>query len=317
MKVIFMGTPDFAENILKDLSKEHDIVLCVTQPDKESGRGKDIHYSPVKNWAIEHDVPVFQPEKIRSQEAIDHLSNIDADVIVVAAFGQILPKEILFMKRFGSVNVHASLLPKYRGASPIQWAIMNGDEFTGITTMKMGEGLDDGDILLQEKIRIEDNETGGSLFEKLSLLGGTLINETLSGLEKGTVKARPQEHDKATKVGLIKKEMGHIDFKKSALDIERMMRAFDPWPSAWAIFQKKVIKLWSAKVIGELPYDAVEEAKGLELSPGTIIRSRDILYVKTGFSYLMLLSIQVEGKKRMAVADFLRGHDIKTGDSLA
>ncbi len=317
MKVIFMGTPDFAENILKDLSKEHDIVLCVTQPDKESGRGKDIHYSPVKNWAIEHDVPVFQPEKIRSQEAIDHLSNIDADVIVVAAFGQILPKEILFMKRFGSVNVHASLLPKYRGASPIQWAIMNGDEFTGITTMKMGEGLDDGDILLQEKIRIEDNETGGSLFEKLSLLGGTLINETLSGLEKGTVKPRPQEHDKATKVGLIKKEMGHIDFKKSALDIERMMRAFNPWPSAWAIFQKKVIKLWSAKVIGELPYDAVEEAKGLELSPGTIIRSRDILYVKTGFSYLMLLSIQVEGKKRMAVADFLRGHDIKTGDSLA
>lgn len=317
MKVIFMGTPDFAENILKDLSKEHDIVLCVTQPDKESGRGKDIHYSPVKNWAIEHDVPVFQPEKIRSQEAIDHLSNIDADVIVVAAFGQILPKEILFMKRFGSVNVHASLLPKYRGASPIQWAIMNGDEFTGITTMKMGEGLDDGDILLQEKIRIEDNETGGSLFEKLSLLGGTLINKTLSGLEKGTVKPRPQEHDKATKVGLIKKEMGHIDFKKSALDIERMMRAFNPWPSAWAIFQKKVIKLWSAKVIGELPYDAVEEAKGLELSPGTIIRSRDILYVKTGFSYLMLLSIQVEGKKRMAVADFLRGHDIKTGDSLA
>lgn len=317
MKVIFMGTPDFAENILKDLSKEHDIVLCVTQPDKESGRGKDIHYSPVKNWAIEHDVPVFQPEKIRSQEAIDHLSNIDADVIVVAAFGQILPKEILFMKRFGSVNVHASLLPKYRGASPIQWAIMNGDEFTGITTMKMGEGLDDGDILLQEKIRIEDNETGGSLFEKLSLLGGTLINKTLSGLEKGTVKPRPQEHNKATKVGLIKKEMGHIDFKKSALDIERMMRAFDPWPSAWAIFQKKVIKLWSAKVIGELPYDAVEEAKGLELSPGTIIRSRDILYVKTGFSYLMLLSIQVEGKKRMAVADFLRGHDIKTGDSLA
>ncbi len=317
MKVIFMGTPDFAENILKDLSKEHDIVLCVTQPDKESGRGKDIHYSPVKNWAIEHDVPVFQPVKIRSQEAIDHLSNIDADVIVVAAFGQILPKEILFMKRFGSVNVHASLLPKYRGASPIQWAIMNGDEFTGITTMKMGEGLDDGDILLQEKIRIEDNETGGSLFEKLSLLGGTLINKTLDGLEKGTVKPRPQEHDKATKVGLIKKEMGHIDFKKSALDIERMMRAFDPWPSAWAIFQKKVIKLWSAKVIGELPYDAVEEAKGLELSPGTIIRSRDILYVKTGFSYLMLLSIQVEGKKRMAVADFLRGHDIKTGDSLA
>ena len=312
-----MGTPDFAENILKDLSKEHDIVLCVTQPDKESGRGKDIHYSPVKNWAIEHDVPVFQPEKIRSQEAIDHLSNIDADVIVVAAFGQILPKEILFMKRFGSVNVHASLLPKYRGASPIQWAIMNGDEFTGITTMKMGEGLDDGDILLQEKIRIEDNETGGSLFEKLSLLGGTLINETLSGLEKGTVKPRPQEHNKATKVGLIKKEMGHIDFKKSALDIERMIRAFNPWPSAWAIFQKKVIKFWSAKVIGELPYDAVEEAKGLELSPGTIIRSRDILYVKTGFSYLMLLSIQVEGKKRMAVADFLRGHDIKTGDSLA
>ena len=317
MKVIFMGTPDFAENILKDLSKEHDIVLCVTQPDKESGRGKDIHYSPVKNFAIEHDVPVFQPEKIRSQEAIDHLSNIEADVIVVAAFGQILPKEILFMKRFGSVNVHASLLPKYRGASPIQWAIMNGDEFTGITTMQMGEGLDDGDILLQEKIRIEADETGGSLFEKLSLLGGKLINETLDGLLKGTVKARPQDNDKATKVGLIKKEMGHIDFSKNASDIERMMRAFDPWPSAYAVFQKKVLKLWRAKVTNELPADVAKEVRSIDLSPGNIIRSRDTLYIKTGFSYLIPLTIQVEGKKRMAVADFLRGHEIKTGDSLA
>lgn len=315
MKVIFMGTPDFAGNVLAALFEKHEIVLCVTQPDKESGRGKDIHFSAVKQFALEHDIPVFQPKKIREEEAIERLSEIEADIIVVAAFGQILPKEILFMKRFGAVNVHASLLPKYRGASPIQWAILNGDEFTGITTMQMGEGLDDGDILLQEKTRIEANETGGSLFEKLSGLGGRLINETLDGLSKGTIKNRPQEHDKATKVGLITKDMGHIDFTKSAYDIERMIRAFNPWPSAYSRLSNKVVKLWSAKACENLPSDLLKE--GEKLSTGEIIRYHDTLYIKTGFGYLMPEVIQLEGKKRMAVSDFLRGHEIKTGDFLA
>ena len=317
MKVIFMGTPDFASNVLSALSEKHEIVLCVTQPDKESGRGKDIHFSAVKNWAIRNNVPVFQPEKIRAEEAIAHLSGVDADIIVVAAFGQILPREILHMKHFGAVNVHASLLPKYRGASPIQWAIMNGDEFTGITTMQMGEGLDDGDILLQTKVRIEANETGGSLFEKLSELGGLLINETLDGLSNGTIKAKPQEGEKATKVGLITKDMGHIDFTKSAYDIERMIRAFNPWPTAYSRLQNKVIKIWSAKVAGALPYEAAKEAEGLDISTGEIIRYRDSLFVKTGFGYLVPETIQLEGKKRMAIADFLRGREIKTGDFLA
>ena len=312
MKVIFMGTPDFASNILSDLSRQHEIVLCVTQPDKESGRGKDIHFSPVKQFAIEHDIPVYQPAKIRSEEATERLSDIDADIIVVAAFGQILPKEILFMKRFGAVNIHASLLPKYRGASPIQWAILNGDEFTGITTMQMGEGLDDGDILLQEKTRIEANETGGSLFEKLSEIGGRLINETLDGLSNGTIKRRPQENESATKVGLITKDMGHIDFTKSAFDIERMIRAFNPWPSAYSRLSNKVVKLWSAKASESLPSDLIKE--GEKLSKGEIIRYHDTLYVKTGFGYLMPEVIQLEGKKRMAVSDFLRGHEIKTGE---
>jgi len=213
------------------------------------------------------------------------------------------------------VNVHASLLPKYRGASPIQWAILNGDEFTGITTMQMGEGLDDGDILLQEKTRIEANETGGSLFEKLSELGGRLINETLDGLSKGTIKSRPQEHDKATKVGLITKDMGHIDFTKSAYDIERMIRAFNPWPSAYSRLSNKVVKLWSAKACENLPSDLLKE--GEKLSTGEMIRYHDTLYIKTGFGYLMPEVIQLEGKKRMAVSDFLRGHEIKTGDFLA
>lgn len=313
MKVIFMGTPDFAANVLSALSEEHEIVLCVTQPDKESGRGHNKHFSPVKNWALDHGVPVFQPEKIRSDEAIAHLSAINADIIVVAAFGQILPKEILYMKPFGAVNVHASLLPKYRGASPIQWAIINGDEFTGITTIEMGEGLDDGDILLMEKIKIEADETGGSLFDKLSDLGGRLINKTLLGLSEGTIKKRPQESGKATKVGLITKEMGHIDFTRSASDIERMIRAFDPWPSAYCRFQKKVVKFWSAKAVIELPAGISKK----DLSPGEAIRSRDSLYIKTGFGYLVPKVIQMEGKKRMSVPDFLRGHDIKSGDTFA
>lgn len=317
MKVIFMGTPDFASNVLQALSEKNEIVLCVTQPDKESGRGKDIHFSPVKKWAIEHDVPVFQPEKIRAEESYRFLSTIEADIIVVAAFGQILPSEILHMKHFGAVNVHASLLPKYRGASPIQWAIMNGDEFTGITTMQMGEGLDDGDILLQSKIRIDAKETGGSLFEKLSELGGSLINETLEGLAAHTVKKRPQESEKATKVGLITKDMGHIDFTKSAYDIERMIRAFDPWPTAYSRLENKVLKFWEAKVAGELPPDAAKEAEGKNLTPGEVIRCRDSLYVKTAFGYLIPTIIQLEGKKRMAVSDFLRGHEIKTGDFFA
>ena len=317
MKIIFMGTPDFAANVLSALSEKNEIVLAVTQPDRESGRGKDIHFSAVKSWAIEHDVPVFQPEKIRAAEAIAHLSSIDADIVVVAAFGQILPREILHMKHFGAVNVHASLLPKYRGASPIQWAIMNGDEFTGITTMQMGEGLDDGDILLQSKIRIEQNETGGSLFEKLSDLGGRLINETLEGLSKGSIKSKPQESEKATKVGLITKDMGHIDFTKSAYDIERMIRAFDPWPTAYSRLLKKTVKLWRAKATGELPPEAAKEAEGKDISTGEIIRHRDTLYVKTGFGYLIPEIIQLEGKKKMSVPDFLRVHDIKTGDFFA
>ncbi len=303
MRVCFMGTPDFAASVLERVAEEHEIVLVVTQPDRVNGRGGKVTVSDVKAWAIEHDVPVFQPEKIRKPEAIEELKKYDFDIAVVAAFGQILPPAVLDMPKYGCVNVHASLLPRYRGAAPIQWAVINGDKETGVTTMQMGPGLDDGDILLQETVPISPDETGGSLFDKLAVTGGKLILKTLSGIEAGTIKPRKQDETAATHVGMIRKDMGDLDFTRSAAELERLVRGLNPWPSAYTFLDGKMLKIWKAEVC----------KKNSDAAPGTCVREENDLYVATGEGFLKFLEVQIEGKKRMAVSDFLRGHDIHTG----
>ncbi|MCR5053317.1 MAG: methionyl-tRNA formyltransferase [Lachnospiraceae bacterium] len=309
MKIVFMGTPDFAVPAVDALKKAgHDIVLCVTQPDKAAGRGNKVKYSEVKEWAIENDVPVFQPVRIKNEESVEELKKYPADVFVVAAFGQILPEDVLKMPRLGCVNIHASLLPKYRGASPIQWAVLNGDKTSGVTIMQMGVGLDDGDILLQEEVELDKNETGGSLFDRLSEVGAKLIVEALPKLDSGEITPIPQDESKATKVGMIRKALGKISFMEPAEKIERYVRGLYPWPGAYTFLDGKTVKIHSADVT-DLPEDAPKD-----LSNGTVVYSdKDTLIIKTSDKCLSVKELQLEGKKRMSISDFLRGHKIETG----
>jgi methionyl-tRNA formyltransferase len=316
MKVVFMGTPDFAVSTLEAIYEAgHEIVLVVTQPDKPRGRGKEMQFPDVKVWALEHDLPVYQPVKIKEEEAIEYLRGYEADVFVVAAFGQILPKAILDMPPLGCVNVHASLLPKYRGAAPIQWAVINGDKVSGVTTMQMGVGLDDGDMLLKEEVELAEDETGGSLFDRLAIVGGKLCVETIEGLEAGTVKAIPQNEDEATHVGMIKKSMGEMDFEKSAVELERLIRGLNPWPSAFTKLNGKTLKVWKAAVSS---YEDMANETGISVSdiegsnPGEVIwTGKDSIAVKCNGDILLMQEVQLEGKKRMTVADYLRGHGIE------
>ena len=316
MKVVFMGTPDFAVSTLEAIYEAgHEIVLVVTQPDKPRGRGKEMQFPDVKVWALEHDLPVYQPVKIKEEEAIEYLRGYEADVFVVAALGQILPKAILDMPPLGCVNVHASLLPKYRGAAPIQWAVINGDKVSGVTTMQMGVGLDDGDMLLKEEVELAEDETGGSLFDRLAIVGGKLCVETIEGLKAGTVKAVPQNEDEATHVGMIKKSMGEMDFEKSAVELERLIRGLNPWPSAFTKLNGKTLKVWKAAVSS---YEDMANETGISVSdiegsnPGEIIwTGKDSIAVKCNGDILLMKEVQLEGKKRMTVADYLRGHGIE------
>lgn len=303
LRVIFMGTPDFALPTLDALKAAgHEIVLVVTQPDRPKGRSGEPAPSPVKKWAVENGIDVFQPEKIREESAVNYIQSIDADVAVVAAFGQILPKSILDHPRLGCINVHASLLPKYRGAAPIQWAILNGDEITGVTIMQMGVGLDDGDILRQKQISIADEDTGGSLFDKLADLGGDLLVSTLSDLDAGRITPVVQNEDEATKVGMIHKDLGHLDFSRPADELWHYVRGLYPWPGAFAYFDDKaMIKIHSAFAD---PAAAPEGAK-----PGEILKdSKDEIRVATGSGVLCIKEVQAAGKKRMSASDYLRGH---------
>ncbi len=309
MKIVFMGTPDFSVPSLNSLiNAGHEVVLCVTQPDRERGRGKKVSFSPVKECAISHNIPVLQPEKIKDPEAVDELRKYEADVFIVVAFGQILPKEVLEMPRFGCINVHASLLPKYRGAAPIQWAILNGDKETGITIMQMGEGLDDGDILSQRRVDIEKEETGGSLFDKLSVIGGELLTETLVKVFNGEIKPEKQDEERATKVTMIRKDMGHINFEDPAVKIERQVRGLYPWPSAYTKINGKGVKVFLSEALNE-------NREGKE--PGEVIKAdRDGFLIQTGSGILSLKELQPEGKKRMNYSDFLNGNPVKTGTVL-
>lgn len=305
MKIVFMGTPDFAVGALEALVEAgHEVVAVVTQPDKPKGRGKEMQKTPVKECALKYNIEVFQPVKIKQKEAVEVLRGYGADLFVVAAFGQILSKEILEMPKFGCVNIHASLLPKYRGAAPIQWAILDGEKETGVTIMQMNEGLDTGDMLTKVFVPIENTDTGESLFDKLADAGAKLLIETIPQIEAGTLKPQPQDDTLSTYAKMIKKEMGLIDWKKEAVVLERLVRGMNSWPSAYTYFQKKTLKVWEA---------AVEAGEG-NVPPGTVVEvTKNSIKVQTGKGLLVLKQIQLEGKKRMDVGAFLLGYKVEEG----
>ena len=309
MRVIFMGTPDFSVGTLEALIEAgHEVVLAVTQPDKPKGRGKSMQFPPVKETALAHGIEVYQPVRVREQACIDYLKQYEADIIVVVAFGQILPKEILDMPRYGCVNVHASLLPKYRGAAPIQWAVINGEQVTGVTTMRMDEGLDTGDMILKEEVVLKPEETGGSLFDRLAKTGAALSVRTLAAIEDGSAVYTPQEHDKATHTTMIKKQLGEIVWEKSALELERLIRGLNPWPSAYTHLNGKTLKIWKA---------VVKEQVQAHAEPGSVVEVfKDSILVQTGCGLLQLVEVQLEGKKRMTTDAFLRGFPLETGTRL-
>lgn len=311
MRLLFMGTPDFAATILEKLiQSKHEIIGVVTQPDKQKGRGREISFSPVKELALKHGLTVYQPVKAKEEDFLSIVKDLSPEVIVVAAFGQILPKILLDIPKKGCINVHASLLPKYRGAAPIQYSIIDGEEETGITIMHMDVGIDTGDMILQVKLPIAKEETGGSLFDKMALLGGDAIIEALQKIEDNIALRIPQDNDKATYVKMISKEMGKIDFAQPAEKIERLVRGLNPWPSAYTWLEGKTLKLWKTDV----EEDKADYANCL---PGEVVEvRRDSLAVKTGKGILVIRELQLEGKKRMAAEAFLRGYPILVGTKL-
>lgn len=310
MKVIFMGTPDFSVGTLEALIEAgHEVALVVTQPDKPKGRGGKMQYTPVKEVAVAHNIPVYQPKRIREPECIEELRKYNADIMVVIAFGQILPKEILEMTPYGCVNVHASLLPSYRGAAPIQWAVINGEKVSGVTTMQMNEGLDTGDMLLKVEIPLDEKETGGSLHDKLAEAGARLCVETLDALKAGTVTPEKQGDSPTAYAKMLDKHMGKIDWKMSAKEIERLIRGLNPWPSAYTRWNEndKGMKIWKAEV-----------AEGqTDKAAGTVVEvAKDGFFVQTGDGLLKITALQIPGKKRMDAAAFLRGYQMETGTVL-
>lgn len=308
MRILFMGTPDFSVPTLIRLAEsEHEVIAVVTQPDKPKGRGRGIQMTPVKAKATELGIPVYQPEKAREEDFVEVMKGMNPDVLVVIAFGQLLSKEVLDIPRYGCVNIHASLLPKYRGASPIQWAVINGEKETGVTTMMMDVGLDTGDILEKLTVPLEPKETGGSLFDKISAAGGELILSTLDKLEKRTLVRTPQGEEGISYVKMIKKSMGDIDWGLDAEVIERLIRGLNPWPSAYTSWNGKMVKIWDADVLKD-------EYEGI---CGQVVAvDKDRLHVKTGKGTLAIRCLQLEGKKRMDTDAFLRGYSVEAGTIL-
>lgn len=310
MRVVFMGTPEFSVPTLDALLAHHEVIAVVTQPDKRKGRGKAMAFPPVKETALAHHIPVYQPAKVREEDFVETLRQMAPDVIVVVAFGQILPESILNIPQYGCINVHASLLPKYRGAAPMQWAIINGEEETGITTMYMAKGLDTGDMIDKVVIPIAPKETGETLHDKLSAAGGTLILETLSKLEAGTAQRIPQDDAKSSYAGMLTKDLGEIDWTKSAVEIERLIRGLNSWPSAYTNCNGKTLKIWDADVVKE-GQEKQEEGQPV---PGTVTAVyKDCFYVQTGDGKLKINEVQLQGKKRMPVQAFLLGYPVEKG----
>lgn len=305
MKLVYMGTPDFAVAPLEAIIKAgHEVSAVVTQPDKQKGRGKEVQMTPVKQCALKHGIPVLQPVKIREQEAVEELKSYPADLFVVAAFGQLLSEEILSMPRFGCVNIHASLLPAYRGAAPIQWVILNGETRTGVTIQQMAKGLDTGDMLLKKTVEIDEKETGASLHDKLMQAGAELIVEVLPKIEKGELIPEKQDESKASYYGRLTKSMGLIDWNQDAVSIERLIRGLNSWPSAYTGYKGKTLKIWDGEVI---PGKAKE-------APGTVTQvSKDSFTVAAGEGSIRVTSLQLEGKRRVPAKDFLLGYEVVCG----
>ena len=312
MKIIFMGTPDFAATSLNALIEaNYNIEAVVTNPDRPKGRGMKMLYTPVKEVAISKSIPIFQPERVRNNEDfINKIKEINPDVICVVAYGKILPKEILDIPKYGCINVHASLLPKYRGAAPIQWAILNGDKETGVTTMYMDVGMDTGDMILNEKVQIGENETTGELWDRLAKIGGKLLVETLKQIENGTAPRIPQEND-YTMAPMLDKEMSKIDWEnKTAEEIKNLVRGLNPIMGAYTLLNGKIIKFWKVEIANNIGYD---ENNIKILKNGTVLVSdpRDGIFIKTKKGILRVLEIQGENAKKMPIQDFLRGNRIE------
>lgn len=327
LNVLFMGTPDFAMESLKSLYEaKYNIIGVVTNPDKPKGRGMKLTYSPVKEYAIQNNLRVFQPIKIRkNEEFITEIKELNPDIICVVAYGKILPKEILEIPKYGCINVHASLLPKYRGAAPIQWAIINGDNKTGVTTMFMDEGMDTGDMILKREVSIGDEETTGELWDRLSLIGGELLVQTLENIEKGNVTREKQTGD-YTMAPMLNKEMAKIDWEKqSAQDIKNLVRGLNPIMGAYTFLEdEKKLKFWKVdvldkqKLLSDYPELGEYSYKLDELDAGTIIISdskRDLV-IKAKDQFIKVIEIQGENSKRMGVQEFLRGKPLDIGTIL-
>lgn len=308
MKILFMGTPDFAVPCLNALiEKNYNICGVVTQPDKPKGRGHKLTPPPVKECAAAHDIPVFQPETLKNEAFYPELKELAPDIIIVAAYGKILPKYIIDYPKHGCINVHASLLPAYRGAAPIQRCIINGETETGVTTMLMDEGLDTGDMLICKKTQIGENETAGELFDRLSLLGAETLTETLCAIENGSLTRTPQDHEKSTYAPMITKETGKIDWSKPAEEIFSLVKGTNPWPVAHTTYKGEVLKIFTCKAGGKC-----------SKIPGEIIGTTDkMIQVACGGGTSLLISeLQFFGGKRMTVESFLNGHSIDIGEIL-
>ena len=311
MNIIFMGTPEFAVSTLQKLIESgHAVRAVVTQPDRAKGRGQHVIAPPVKTLAEQHGIPVMQPRRVREEAVVQQIRDINPDVIVVVAYGQILPETLLRIPRLGCINVHASLLPKYRGAAPMNWAIVRGETETGVTTIFMDKGMDTGDMLLTRTIPIEPRETTATLHDKLAALGAELLIETLRQAEAGTLVRIPQDHAAATYAPLMKKEDGLIDWNESAQAIDCKVRGFFPWPGAYTTIHGKCVKVLQGEVETDVPCDLREHL------PGMVVRldqTRGPL-VATGKGFLRIVEIQPENKKPMRCNDFCRGYRLNVGD---
>lgn len=306
LTIVFAGTPRFAVPTFEALiNRGFEVRLAVTQPDRPSGRGLELSASPVKDSALKHGVSIAQPDKVKNNESFRaQLEALHPDAIVVVGYGRLIPQWMIDLPRFGNLNLHASLLPKYRGAAPIQWAIAQGETVTGVTTMRIDAGLDTGDILLQRELAIGPDDTAVTIGPKLAEIGAQLMVETLRGLQTGTVKSRPQDNAQATLAPILKKEDGKIDFGRSAYEIWNRLRGFSPWPGAYTTFRGKTFHIWQGRpVAAKIPRTELKVDGGLA-------------HVGCGDSSLELLEVQIEGKKRMSVRDFINGYRPKTGEQL-
>lgn len=314
MKIVFFGTPQIASGVLKKLiESEYEVIAVVTQPDRASGRGKDVRYSPAKQTALEAGIPVMQPEKVSDEGFLDELESLGADLFTVAAYAQKLPNRLLEMAPSGCINVHPSLLPKYRGAAPLMAAILNGDETAGVTIMRMAEKMDTGNILLQKEIVLDPKETTATLEVKATELGGDMLVETIGMIEAGTLTETEQDDEKSSYVRQISKEAGLIDFSEDAETIERKTRAYVPWPGTYTYLNGKVFKIITAEAIPEAGYEDILEDR----AAGEIVRAdKKDIYIKTGNGILLPKEVQIEGKRRMTTEEFLRGAALKEGQIL-